>query len=174
MTDPPAYLTDLVGADGGAHNPVMVLEGPALGRFLRRRRADIGLTQEALGERAGISARTVSDVERGLRSAVYRDTAERLADALGRGDSRRLDAGRRMKPARSWIALAAILLIASSRLALPARAAGTAIGFGKSLLGLASPQNPTSLQFGPDGRLYVAQADGTIEVYSIERNGPND
>jgi hypothetical protein len=79
-----------------------------------------------------------------------------------------------MKPARSWVALAAILLIASSRLVLPAGAAGTAIGFGKSLLGLASPQNPTSLQFGPDGRLYVAQADGTIKVYSVKRNDAND
>src|SRR4051794_28578261 len=84
---------------------------------------------------------------------------------------------RPMRLARSWMALAAIVLIASSRLVLPAGAAGTAgtaIGFGKSLLGQASPQNSTSLQFGPDGRLYVAQADGAIEVYSIERNAPND
>lgn len=32
---------------------------------------------------AVISARTVSDVERGLRTKIYRDTAERLAGALG-------------------------------------------------------------------------------------------
>ena len=31
--------------------------------------------------------------------------------------------------------------------------------------------NPTSLQFGPDKRLYVAQQDGTINVYTIIRNG---
>lgn len=31
--------------------------------------------------------------------------------------------------------------------------------------------NPTSLQFGPDGRLYVAQQDGTIYAYTIVRNG---
>jgi len=66
------------------------------------------------------------------------------------------------------------VLLAGSRLSVPAAAAETAIGFGKSLLALASPQNPTSLQFGPDGRLYVAQADGTILAYSIKRNGAND
>ena len=27
--------------------------------------------------------------------------------------------------------------------------------------------NPTSLQFGPDGRLYVSQQDGSIKVYNI-------
>ncbi len=52
------------------------------GELLRRYRVDSGLTQEDLAERAAISARTVSDIERGLRSRVYRDTAHRLADAL--------------------------------------------------------------------------------------------
>jgi hypothetical protein len=32
----------------------------------------------------------------------------------------------------------------------------------------------TSLQFGPDGRLYVAQQDGFIKAYSIARQGPNN
>ena len=53
-----------------------------LGRLVRRHRDLAGLTQEALAERAGISARAVSDIERGLRSTVYVDTATRLADAL--------------------------------------------------------------------------------------------
>ncbi|MDQ3879894.1 MAG: helix-turn-helix domain-containing protein, partial [Chloroflexota bacterium] len=52
------------------------------GDLLRRHRVGSGLTQEDLAERAAISARTVSDIERGLRSRVYRDTAKRLADAL--------------------------------------------------------------------------------------------
>ncbi|MPZ23571.1 MAG: hypothetical protein GEU28_08490 [Dehalococcoidia bacterium] len=30
--------------------------------------------------------------------------------------------------------------------------------------------DPTSLQFGPDGRLYVAQRDGLIHVYTVVRN----
>lgn len=33
---------------------------------------------------------------------------------------------------------------------------------------------PTTLQFGPDGRLYVGQQDGLIKVYTIARNAPND
>lgn len=32
----------------------------------------------------------------------------------------------------------------------------------------------TSLQFGPDGRLYVLQLDGTIDVLTIDRAGPDD
>jgi predicted ATPase/DNA-binding XRE family transcriptional regulator len=54
-----------------------------LGPLLKHLRAAAGLTQEELAERSGISARTVSDVERGLRTAVYPDTARRLAAALG-------------------------------------------------------------------------------------------
>jgi predicted ATPase/DNA-binding XRE family transcriptional regulator len=50
---------------------------------LRRHRMAAGLTQEELAEKAGISTRTISDVERGLRRRIYRDTSGRLADALG-------------------------------------------------------------------------------------------
>jgi WD40 repeat protein len=32
--------------------------------------------------------------------------------------------------------------------------------------------NPTSLQFGPDGRLYVAQQDGLIKVYDVTQPVP--
>ncbi len=47
-----------------------------------------------------------------------------------------------------------------------------AVAFSKSSLagGTSSPP-PTSLQFGPDGRLYVAQLDGVIKVYEVERSG---
>ncbi len=31
--------------------------------------------------------------------------------------------------------------------------------------------NPTSLDFGPDGRLYVAQQNGTIYAFTVQRNG---
>jgi Cep192 domain 4/Malectin domain len=41
--------------------------------------------------------------------------------------------------------------------------------FGRSLLVGAGVSAPTSLQFGPDGRLYVAQMDGTIKVLTIAR-----
>jgi predicted ATPase/transcriptional regulator with XRE-family HTH domain len=57
--------------------------------LLREHRTAQGLTQEELAERAGISTRAVSDIERGLRRVIYRDTAGRLASALDlTGDSR--------------------------------------------------------------------------------------
>ena len=34
-----------------------------------------------------------------------------------------------------------------------------------------SSYSPTSLQFGPDGRLYVAQQDGMIKAYEVAREG---
>jgi hypothetical protein len=37
-----------------------------------------------------------------------------------------------------------------------------------------SLSNPTSLQFGPDGRLYIAQQNGLLKVLTIVKNGPND
>ena len=51
--------------------------------LLRSHREAAGLTQEELAARASVSARTVSDVERGLRSRLYPDTAERFVSALG-------------------------------------------------------------------------------------------
>ncbi len=60
-----------------------------LGASLKRLRRAAGLTQEELADRAGISARTVSDAERGLRTAVYADTARRLSSALGLGEIER-------------------------------------------------------------------------------------
>jgi predicted ATPase/DNA-binding XRE family transcriptional regulator len=53
-----------------------------LAALLRRLREQHRLTQEELAERAGVSARTISDVERGLRTRVYNDTAARLVAAL--------------------------------------------------------------------------------------------
>src|SRR2546422_747094 len=46
--------------------------------------------------------------------------------------------------------------------------------FSSSLLNGVSIVNPTSLQFGPDSRLYVSQGDGTIKVFSVVRNGANN
>ena len=46
-----------------------------------------------------------------------------------------------------------------------------AINFTSSGLQGESLNNPTSLQFGPDGRLYVSQQDGTIFAYTISRQG---
>ena len=60
-------------------------EQPALGfaGLLRQLRAEAGLTQEELAEAAGLSPRSVSDLERGINRTARKDTAELLADALG-------------------------------------------------------------------------------------------
>ena len=60
-----------------------------LGRLLRRHREQARLTQEELADRAGVSARTISDLERGVRARAYVDTASRLSVALGLTDSDR-------------------------------------------------------------------------------------
>src|SRR5215211_860015 len=52
------------------------------GVLLRRYRVAAGLSQEALAERAGLSARAISDLERGARRAPYRHTVAQLAAAL--------------------------------------------------------------------------------------------
>ncbi len=48
------------------------------------------------------------------------------------------------------------------------------VSFDQSALGGESSNNPTSLQFGPDDRLYVAQQDGTVKAYTVVRNGSQD
>ena len=53
------------------------------GDVLRRLRAEARLTQEELAEAAGLSPRTVSDLERGVKRTARKDTAGLLADALG-------------------------------------------------------------------------------------------
>ncbi|HEX6817837.1 MAG TPA: AAA family ATPase, partial [Ktedonobacterales bacterium] len=59
--------------------------------LLRRYRKAAGLTQEELAAAAGLSARAVSDIERGLRASPHRDTIEMLADALQLTDEQRAE-----------------------------------------------------------------------------------
>jgi predicted ATPase/DNA-binding XRE family transcriptional regulator len=54
----------------------------AAGELLRQHRLAAGLTQDELAERARISARAVSDLERGVRRTPHKDTLRLLADAL--------------------------------------------------------------------------------------------
>ena len=56
---------------------------PTFGDLLRHHRRAREFTQEALAERAGISVRAISDLERGARTHPYRETATLLANALG-------------------------------------------------------------------------------------------
>lgn len=52
------------------------------GSLLRRYRTTAGFTQEELAERAGMSGRSISDLERGVRTKPWRDTVALLARAL--------------------------------------------------------------------------------------------
>ncbi len=56
---------------------------PPFGALLRRYRRAAALSQEALAERAGLTAQGISALERGLRRAPYRETVRLLAEALG-------------------------------------------------------------------------------------------
>src|SRR5579884_479746 len=68
----------------------MVTVQPAtFGDLLRRYRTAAGLTQEALAERAHLSTRGISDLERGVRRLPRLDTVQLLAEALGLGAAER-------------------------------------------------------------------------------------
>jgi tetratricopeptide (TPR) repeat protein/transcriptional regulator with XRE-family HTH domain len=61
----------------------MALASPrAFGARLKRERVARGLTQEALAERAGLSARAISDLERGVNRTPRKETLRLLAEAL--------------------------------------------------------------------------------------------
>src|SRR5262249_12793537 len=66
------------------------LQPTSFAELLRRHRRAADLSQEALAERAGISRRGVSDIERGLKRP-YPDTVSRLADALSLGGTERTE-----------------------------------------------------------------------------------
>jgi transcriptional regulator with XRE-family HTH domain len=60
-----------------------VAEPPAtLAVLLRKLRSDAGLTQEELAEAAGLSPRSVSDLERGVNKTARKDTARLLAESV--------------------------------------------------------------------------------------------
>jgi tetratricopeptide (TPR) repeat protein/transcriptional regulator with XRE-family HTH domain len=61
-----------------------VAEQPALSfaDLLRRLRTEVRLTQEELAEAAGLSPRSVSNLERGINRTAHKDTAILLAEAL--------------------------------------------------------------------------------------------
>jgi predicted ATPase/DNA-binding CsgD family transcriptional regulator/DNA-binding XRE family transcriptional regulator len=63
--------------------------GSAFGEHLRRYREAAGLTQEELAERAGLTGKAISALERGERRRPYPQTIRALAAALGLGDAER-------------------------------------------------------------------------------------
>ena len=66
-----------------------IADGPSFGTLLKRHRLEAGLSQEALAERAHMSARGVGDLERGVRRFPYRDTIAQLAAALDLSEGER-------------------------------------------------------------------------------------
>ena len=70
--------------------------------------------------------------------------------------------------------LTALVLITACGAAAPRTALGQALSFNKSALQGETSDDPTALQFGPDGRLYVAQQNGIIKIYTIVRAAAND
>jgi transcriptional regulator with XRE-family HTH domain len=60
-------------------------QASSFAQLLKRYRRAAGLTQEGLAERANLSARAISDLERGIKRMPYRDTVDMLADALELG-----------------------------------------------------------------------------------------
>jgi predicted ATPase/DNA-binding XRE family transcriptional regulator len=65
-----------VGKSKGGH-------AGGFGDRVRSLRAAVGLTQAELAEHAGVSERTISDLERGLRGSIYPATARNVAATLG-------------------------------------------------------------------------------------------
>src|SRR5215216_6812021 len=61
------------------------------GDLVRRHRTAAALSQEELAERAGVSVRALSDLERGVHRAPRLETVRMLAEALGLGADDRAD-----------------------------------------------------------------------------------
>src|SRR5215218_9495531 len=86
---------------------------------LRRLRSAASLSQEELAERAGLSRRGISDLERGARHAPHLETVRLLADALKLAASDRVALYAAARPA--LLAASVLTPAAAPRGAVPAR-----------------------------------------------------
>src|SRR5256714_6207374 len=66
----------------GQAGAMATVQPRSFGALLKRYRVAAGLSQEALAERARLSTRAISDLERGVKQTPRRDTVELLAEAL--------------------------------------------------------------------------------------------
>jgi predicted ATPase/transcriptional regulator with XRE-family HTH domain len=87
--------------------------------LLKRQRLAAGLTQEALAERAGLSAKAVSDLERDPERSPRLATVALLADALGTGPEQRAELLAAARPARPGAAKLAADVAGTPRRAMP-------------------------------------------------------
>ncbi len=70
----------------GASRAVGAVESQSFGNYIRRTRLAAELSQEQLAERAGLSVRSIGDIERGVDRSPYRATVDRLIEALRLSD----------------------------------------------------------------------------------------
>lgn len=75
------------------------------GELLRRRRQHADLTIERLSDESGVSARTISDIERGMSLGPQRRTVIALADALDLADHDRVEFLSAARPGRRGAAI---------------------------------------------------------------------
>ncbi len=68
------------------------------------------------------------------------------------------------------MALLTLMLVAAWSSATAQAQAQTAVSFSKKTLVSETSARPTSLQWGPDGRLYVASQSGIIKAYTVNRS----
>src|SRR6185312_7435279 len=73
-----------MGADHNRRSPATMTTSTEIrfGELLRHHRIAAGLTQDELAERASLSTRGISDLERGARGLPRKDTLEVLLQAL--------------------------------------------------------------------------------------------
>src|SRR5215475_13824670 len=114
----------VAAADRLCGGTAMVTEQPALSfaGLLRQLRTGARLTQEELAAAAGVSPRSVSNLERGINRTAHKDTAVLLADALGlTGPAQELF----VAAARGHVPPAQVLAAAEAAAPRPAAAAGS-------------------------------------------------
>jgi transcriptional regulator with XRE-family HTH domain len=102
----------------------MVTEQPVLSfaGLLRQLRAEARLTQEELAAAAGVSPRSVSNLERGINRTAHKDTAVLLAGALGlAGPTEEMF----VAAARGNVPAAEVLAVAAGARRRPGAAAGS-------------------------------------------------
>jgi predicted ATPase/DNA-binding XRE family transcriptional regulator len=87
----------------------VAVESSAFGDVLRQLRLEAGLTQEELAERAGLSTRGLSDLERGLRRTPRLGTVRLLADALGLPGTQRDRLLASRQPRSAWNAVTGLV-----------------------------------------------------------------
>jgi transcriptional regulator with XRE-family HTH domain len=73
-----------MGGSAVEGSSVRISQSPkvALGRAIRLRREEVGLTQEALADAADLDATSIRGLERGVANPTW-DVADRVARALG-------------------------------------------------------------------------------------------